>query len=154
MAFWGMGFGRKRRRGWRRGGCWWLWDDFAQYPSGYSYGWGWQGRGYGWRWSMYNFWTNNTQYPWTPNQQANFIQQTDNKSIIKRVKDILNHAYTVEPFPGAPWLQIMAEGKIVGYLWEKVDIKSIDVGNPVRNGNYWSIPLMYKSRVVGYIYLY
>lgn len=157
---WGMGFGgRKRGRRGRR--CWWYWqwNDYNYDPAwgagyGPNWGWGrgWGGRGYGW-WGYGNYYNQPYQQQYQSNitpQKSTSQQQFD---INKKAEDMLSRAYLIEPFPGAPWLQIMVDSKIVGYLWEKVDLKSLNTGNPTFNGNYWSVPLLHKGKVVGYIYI-
>ncbi len=124
-----------------------------------------RGRGRGFCWWFWWFWYNQTRSwgPWPPPYVPSYTPQQKDKtagkpsslreetSVIETAKRVLSNARIVGPTPWAPWIQIVYEGKTIGFLWENVPLSDIEIGKPTLTGAGWNIPLLYGGRVVGYI---
>ncbi|MEX0568664.1 MAG: hypothetical protein Q6363_005820 [Candidatus Njordarchaeota archaeon] len=141
------GWRRRGRRGrWRC--CW--------------FGWGRGGR-FMWRqwgaWGMGNMY--NAPYVWRGGSSPSTYDQnyisgnmTYNVGgdILSKAKIILDNA-VISSRKGIVGGQIIYQGRVVGHIWENVKLRDLEIGAPFYNNYYWSVPLMYKGKIVGYLYL-
>jgi len=169
-------WGRRGRRFWCRRfggwGNWWTrgywWRARYYWPGWWGTnfsGWGW------WKWTGLTITPQQTQsqqttpqsqwapqytppQQYTPQSQNRFNLQMSSEDIKKRVKDILSSAILGEQYPGYPYYSIIWNGNVVGYLWEKVPLNKLEIGNVTYFNGQWHVSLTYKGKIVGYVWVW
>ena len=142
---------RGRGRGWRRWGRWWwprpwCWRYWAWsgYYGGYYSGW------YGY-WQNLNYpqYGNVSQVPQPPSTQSSI-------DVVQRAKSVLSSASLSPagygPFGGNTML-IIHNGNVVGWLWENVPLKEIEIGDQWYTPSGIRVTLIYKGRLVGFLWI-
>ncbi len=145
---------RGRGRGWRRWSnwgrpypwCWRYWGYWNQTTNQANYQteqyWSWQGQG--WSYPQYG----------VPQQQYQPYQQPND--VIQRAKEILSKA-SVNPAGYGPYggnrFLIIYNGNIIGWLWENVPLRDLEIGEQWSTPRGVRVTLFYKGKPIGFMWV-
>mgnify|MGYP000259323851 CR=1 FL=1 len=73
-----------------------------------------------------------------------------------KAKNILSSATLGSSYPGPyGWsnIPILHNGVVVGWLWENVPLKDLEIGDSWPTGGGVRVSLIYKGRIVGFLWV-